>query len=63
MKKFLSCLFAAMLFVPTFSGCGQSTEGEVLEDTGESTTGDKTDDEYEKMMNEADQKAQEESGQ
>lgn len=34
MKKFLACMFAGMLFVPTFSGCGESTEATIPEDTG-----------------------------
>lgn len=34
MKKFLLCMFAGMLFVPTLAGCGQSPEATIPEDTG-----------------------------
>lgn len=55
MKKFLFCMFAVALIVPTFSGCGGSNEAEIPPDTGESGLGDgMTDDEYEKRMKEGD---------
>ncbi len=62
MKKFLTCMFAAMLFVPTFAGCGESNEAETLpDDPNQSNTGDMSPEDYEAKMQEADQKAQEEN--
>ncbi len=48
MKKFLVCMFAGMLFVPTLSGCGESTEATINEDTGTAVSdGDMTEESYE----------------
>ncbi|MFK7817729.1 MAG: hypothetical protein AB8G99_03340 [Planctomycetaceae bacterium] len=53
MKKILFCMLAAMMIVPTFVGCGQSTEATTNEldpnDDPLNGTDEKT---YEEMMNE-----------
>jgi hypothetical protein len=52
MKKFLVCMFAGMLFVPTLSGCGESTEATINEDTGTAVSdgGEMTEESYEDAM-------------
>lgn len=46
MKKFLTLMFAGMLFVPTFAGCGAGNEAVQNEDDGTNPLGDQSDDEY-----------------
>ncbi len=46
MKKFLTMLFAAMLFVPTFAGCGAGGEAEQGAADDTNPLGNTSDDEY-----------------
>lgn len=52
MKKFLACLFAGLLFVPTFAGCaGGSDEMTISEDDGSSALPEGTsEDDYAAQM-------------
>lgn len=62
MKKFLTGLFAAMLFVPVLSGCGQSNEAETLPDDPEtSNTGGMAEDDYAAKMKEAEEQARDDN--
>lgn len=62
MKKAMTWLFAGLLFVPTFAGCGESSEAVTNEDDGTSALGDQSDEDYEKQMMEAQAKEKESAG-
>ncbi len=59
MKKFLTYLFAGLLFVPTFAGCaGGSDEMEISEDDGTSALPEGTsEDDYAAQMQAGEEEA------
>ncbi len=62
MKKLVTYMFAAMLFVPTFAGCaGGSDEAEIQEDDGSSALGDVSEEDYESQIQKSEEQAKQEA--
>lgn len=60
MKKFLFCLLAAMMVVPTFVGCGESTEATINpEDKTDDPLNGQSDEDYMNSVNEGMEEAAE----
>lgn len=64
MKKFLTCLFAGLLFVPTFAGCaGGSDDMTIGENDGSTALPEgQTDESYQEMMEKGEEEARGEAG-